>query len=144
MNMILYQYNGDPRVLNKYLTQIATVDIIAITNDTDILAPSIIISTRAFNFNYVYIPNFNRYYYVNDIKLMSSERVQLNLAVDVLMSHKSAIYNTRVIADRSASNSDPYIIDDKVGSRDKSQVYIRNVGNTPFNTKSYVLTVGGA
>ena len=144
MNMILYQYNGDPRVLNKYLTQIATVDIIAITNDTDILKPSIIIGTRAFNFNYVYIPNFNRYYYVNDIELMSGERIQIDLGVDVLMSHKTAIYNTRVIADRSASNSDPYIIDDKVGSRDKSQVYIRNVGSTPFNTKSYVLTVGGA
>lgn len=144
MNVILYQYNGDPRVLNKYLTKIATVDIIAITNDTDILTPSIIIGTRAFNFNYVYIPNFNRYYYVNDIKLMSGERIQIDLGVDVLMSHKAAIYNTRVIANRSASNSDPYIIDDKIGSRDKAQIYIRNVGGSPFNTKSYVLTVGGA
>ena len=85
MEMKLYNFSGDRRKLNKYLTHIADVTIIAITNDTNILRPSIIINTRAFNFNYVYIPTFGRYYYVNNIQLLSGERIALDLSVDVLI-----------------------------------------------------------
>ena len=67
MQMTLYNYAGDVRKLNKYLTTIATVNIITITDDTNILAPTVIISARAFNFNYAYIPAFNRYYFVENV-----------------------------------------------------------------------------
>ena len=127
MNMNLYSYSGDPRRLNKYLNSVATVNIIAITDDTDILNPAIIINTRAFNFNYVYIPAFNRYYFVNF----------------VLMSHKSSILSSTVLANRSSSNNNPYLKDDKIPCKDKATTFIRNMGNTPFNTTTYVLSVGG-
>lgn len=145
MNMTLYNYSGDERQLNKYLATIATVDIISITDSTNILSPSIIIGTRAFNFNYVYIPAFSRYYYVRNIDVLNAERIRVNLRVDVLMSHRSAINSSQVLADRSSSNSNPYIIDRAVQSSDKAQIYIRSNGTTPFTpgTGSYILTVGG-
>lgn len=143
MNMTLYNYAGDARKLNKYLTTIATVNIITITDDTNILAPTVIISARAFNFNYAYIPAFNRYYFVENVDIMRGERIAVRLRVDVLMSHKTAILQSNVIADRSASNSDPYIVDNKVGSRDKANTYVRKVDNSPFTTKTFVLSTGG-
>ena len=144
MQMTLYNYSGDRRRVNKYLNTIASVNIIAITNDTNILSPSIIIGTRAFNFNYVYIPNFNRYYYVDDFKLLGGERIGLELSCDVLMSHKSAILSSLCIADRSSSNNDPYLRDTRVATKDEPKIYVRNMGTaSPFNTTSYVLQVAG-
>ena len=143
MNMNLYSYSGDPRRLNKYLNSVATVNIIAITDDTDILNPAIIINTRAFNFNYVYIPAFNRYYFVNNIDLLGGERIKVSCRVDVLMSHKSSILSSTVLANRSSSNNNPYLKDDKIPCKDKATTFIRNMGNTPFNTTTYVLSVGG-
>lgn len=143
MNMTLFNYAGDVRKLNKYLNTIATVNIITITDETNILAPTVIIGRRAFNFNYAYIPAFNRYYFVENVDIMRGERIAVHLRVDVLMSHKTAILQSNVIADRSASNSDPYIVDNKVGSRDKANTYVRNVAHSPFNTKTFVLSTGG-
>lgn len=143
MNMTLYNYAGDTRKLNKYLTTITTVNIITITDETNILAPTVIISARAFNFNYAYIPAFNRYYFVENVDIMRGERIAVRLRVDVLMSHKTAILQSNVIADRSASNSDAYIVDNKVGSRDKANTYVRKVDNSPFTTKTFVLSTGG-
>ena len=143
MNMTLYNYSGDVRKLNKYLTTITTVNIITITDETNILAPTVIIEARAFNFNYAYIPAFNRYYFVENVDIMRGERIAVRLRVDVLMSHKTAILQSNVIADRSASNSDPYIVDNKVGSRDKANTYVRKVDNSPFTTKTFVLSTGG-
>lgn len=143
MDMVLYNYSGDRRKINKYLASVATVNIIAITDDTNILRPTIIIDTRAFNFNYVYIADFGRYYYVDNIKLMGGERIAIELSVDVLMSHKSAILSSQCIADRSSSNGDPYLTDNKIATRDEAKIYVRNMGNTPFNTTTYVLQVAG-
>lgn len=144
MQMTLYNYSGDRRRINKFITTIASVNIIAITNDTNILSPSIIIGTRAFNFNYVYIPNFNRYYYVDDFKLLGGERISLELSCDVLMSHKNAILSSPCIAERSSSNNDPYLRDNKVATKDEPSIYVRNMGTpSPFNTTTYVLQVAG-
>ena len=143
MDMNLYNFSGDRRKLNKYLTHVADVTIIAITNDTNILRPSIIINTRAFNFNYVYIPNFGRYYYVDNIKLLGGERIGVDCSVDVLMSHKAAILSSQCIAERSSSSSDPYLQDDKVASKDSAQIYDRRMTGNPFNTTTYVIQVAG-
>lgn len=143
LQMTLYNFTGDRRQLNKYLATIATVNILSITDDTTILHPQIIIDTRAFNFNYAYIPAMGRYYYVDNIELLPGERIALRLSVDVLMSHRGAINSSQVVADRSSSNSDPYIKDNTVLSKDSAAVYVRNMGTTPFNTTSYVIQVAG-
>lgn len=143
MQMILYNYTGDPRRINKFLSQVDTVNIIAITDNTDILTPSIMIGTRAFNFNYVYIPQFNRYYYVTNIELINAQRIGINLKVDVLMSHKNAILSSMVMAERSTSNGNPYIRDNTIPTKDDVKIYTQSPGNTPFNTTSYVLQISG-
>lgn len=145
MDMYLYNYAGDERQLSKYLTNIDTVNIISIPDQTNIMAPSVIIASRALNFNYVYIPNFKRYYYVRNIDLLPGERLKVNCSVDVLMSHRSAIQSTQILADRSASDSNPYIVDRAVQSSDKATTYVRNMGVTPFTpgTGTYILTIAG-
>lgn len=143
MQLTLYSFSGDPRELNKALNTIRTVNIITITDETNILAPSIVIGTVPFNFNYAYIPAFNRYYYVDDIVVENAERITLRLRVDVLMSHRNAINNTDVIAERSTSSIDPAIDDPVITAQEKITSYVRSMGNSPFNTYTYLLSVGG-
>lgn len=144
MNVTLYNYSGDRRQLSKYLgTAIATVTILAITDTTNIIRPTIIIDTRAFNFNYVYIPDFGRYYYVDNIQLLNGQRIALQLSCDVLMSHAGAIRSSQCIADRSTSDVNPYLVDRTIPSRDDAKVYVRKMGSSPFTTTSYVLQVAG-
>lgn len=143
MLMKLYNYAGDRRRINKYLSHVADVTIIAITNDTNILKPTIVVDKRSFDFNYAYIADFGRYYYVDNIQLLGGERIALDLSCDVLMSHKAAILSSECIADRSSSNADPYLKDNKIATKDSANIYVRNMGASPFNTTSYVLQVAG-
>jgi len=143
MNINLYNFSGEPRTLDKYLESVDTVNIIAITDDTNILSPRIVIATRSFNFNYAYIPNFNRYYYITNIEILDAQRIALNCKVDVLMSHKSAIRNSTVIADRSTNRGNNYLPDNTIPAKDSAEIKTVKMQGTPFNTTSYVLQVSG-
>ena len=67
---------------------------------------------EAFNFNYVYIEQFNRYYYVVDVICVASNLYEIRCYLDVLMSYKDGILNQTCVVDRSESDGNPYI-DDK-------------------------------
>lgn len=52
--------------------------------------------------NYMYIPTFGRYYYVNDIVSMRNHIVEIHGHVDVLVTYKSAIGENTAILARSS------------------------------------------
>lgn len=55
-------------------------------------------------YNYMYIQEFNRYYYITDIINLSSNRWRIDATCDVLMSFKDDILRTSAIIDK-AENS---------------------------------------
>ena len=61
-------------------------------------------------YNYVSIPDFGRYYFVNDI-VYDGARIYYYCAVDVLASFKSTIGNSSAYVLRSAYTNNEYIID---------------------------------
>lgn len=65
------------------------------------------------NFNYVYIPIFNRYYYVDDIVSVNNKLWAISLSVDVLMTYKTDILNQTAFITRNEKIYDEYLIDDK-------------------------------
>lgn len=74
-------------VLNKVLTGNVEFSI-RLKDDTNLLTPIIMLSngTPLTEFNYAYLPEFNRYYYITDIVLESDFIYNIYLKVDVLMS----------------------------------------------------------
>ena len=66
------------------------------------------------NFNYVYITQLNRYYYVNDITSVANNLWLINLNIDVLMTYKTEILELDCFVDRNEFTFNNYIIDDKV------------------------------
>lgn len=67
----------------------------------NLISPSFYVnSTTEPAFNYVYIPEFKRYYYVSSKQWVSNNVWFVTLTVDVLFSHKDSILTLRGVASR--------------------------------------------
>lgn len=98
------------------------------------------------NVNYVYIPEYNRYYFVTDIINLTGGRYELHCKVDVLMSFKDYILNLSCIVDKQSSkdNANMYLDDGSFVVQSKEFV---NTINFPrgFNDNGefILITAGG-
>lgn len=64
--------------------------------------------------NYVYIPEFNRYYFINDIISIRTNMWRLDMHVDVLMSYKNQIKQMNAFVNRNEFEYDELVKDDMV------------------------------
>lgn len=95
MVITLYQYNGKNNVINKNLTNGVNVDG-SIKQPFNILRPSVNFRVNQTlqnvkNYNYAYIANLGRYYFVNSIDAISTDVFVLSLSVDVLKTYSAEI-----------------------------------------------------
>ena len=114
MNIDFYQNTNDKRVINKTLGTPVTLSNCELIDESSIINPSFTIDNNSaiYNYNYVYISYFGRYYYITDITVLNGEQMRVNCAVDVLMSHASEILNCDVVSRRNQNNYDMYLPDD--------------------------------
>ena len=88
MQIVLFRNDSDIKVVNKNITEIATINGVWKEN-TDVLEPHVVINNRSMaGVNYCYIPEFDRYYYIDDHAKITGGQVEIVCAVDVLMSWK--------------------------------------------------------
>lgn len=73
--------------------------------------PSLLIDDWNNNWNYVYIPSFNRYYWVTDVEFTTAKMCDVSLNEDVLASFRSQILSSNQYVVRSTNNNDVSIID---------------------------------
>ena len=99
MTVKLYRYGGKDIVVNKTLPSTGT-DYLAITADygfegnQNVDTPSIIIESAAKpTYNYAYIQELGRYYFVTACVWLSGQLWRLNLRCDVLMTYQTEIYS---------------------------------------------------
>lgn len=69
---------------------------------TSILRPSIILETSdaLYQYNYMYIPDLGRYYFIDDIISIHNNQWMINAHVDVLETYKSGILNNNAVIRR--------------------------------------------
>jgi hypothetical protein len=93
------KFNGDVRQITKLMTD--TVEVTGTLRDTcDVLNPELLVKTDVRKFNYVYIEEFKRYYYVKDITQYRQGMWVVKLKVDVLMSYRDAILEFNGVVSR--------------------------------------------
>ena len=111
MNIVLYKNNSDDNVINKELTEITTVDA-KFKKQSSIVEPVLLlerdVNESILGCNYVYIPKFNRYYFVVDFEVFPSKIFTLTLKVDVLESFKQDILNCKGFVSRQADYNKYY------------------------------------
>lgn len=72
-------------------------------NQTSVLSPKIRIESEEniSSYNYCYIPEFGRYYYIVDITSVRTRVWEVSMRCDVLMSYKDEIQGLNVILDNT-------------------------------------------
>lgn len=146
----LYTQNSENNALEKDIT---LVNIITgkFNHSIGVKSLNVDVVNIDMNFNYVYIPSLNRYYYVDSVEIVSNDVRRLMLKEDVLMSWQSLIKQQSAFVDRQENLYDADIVDDLVTySYDKSiinnviELYTDIYENTENNKLNFVIeTVGG-
>ena len=143
MEIILYYNNSEKIKLDKELTQIGTIEG-RLFQDTSITKPSIMfdLDTAVFSANYLYIPQFNRYYFITDVVNVSANKWQIQARVDVLTSFKSAIRENTAIIERQENEYNLYLDDKYYRAYQNEDVqYKKFSGSLPSD--KYILVVNG-
>ena len=85
MDIDLYTTDSAKNVLNKKLVKVKTIDGTILDYDQNVNNLRINLYTSDI-FNYVYIPDFKRYYFVNDVSISENGIKIYDLACDLLMT----------------------------------------------------------
>ena len=100
-----------------------TQKTIVLKENTSMISPSIILSGHDFSYNYVYITEFGRYYFVNDIVVLDNNMSQYNLVEDVLASNITAIGNTVAHIAYSSTGWDKDLTDARIAVKGTKNIY---------------------
>ena len=99
MNILLYKTTNANNDLNKTISD--KVELVgALREASSIIAPSILIQSNPIGYNYAYIPEFGRYYYIKNITAFRKGAYIVDLKCDVLMSFREEILNMSGIVSR--------------------------------------------
>ena len=145
----LYNNASDNRVVHKAITQIGTDRTCQITDNCDVTNPRIILNMNSgdLSANYMYIADFNRYYYITGITILNGNQTEISGHCDVLMSFWTYIKNCQCTAGRSSSNFDDYLDDPMVSIKETYRTETRRLSGeftpTADGSNHYVLTIGG-
>ena len=149
MNVILYNNKSDKRQLVKNITEIKTISATA-KGEINIISPTLILEYFSTDFNYCYISDFNRYYFVKSITLLTGQRIQIDLSVDVLMTYKEEIKNLTVNVLRYENIEPTFLTDSRIplfsDTLQKVIEFPKNIFNLEIpseNSKNFLLTVAG-
>lgn len=92
IEMVFYQYTNEKDLVTKtsYLTS-SLLEYGQFTEEVDKLNPSFIIQMESFEYNYFYIPQFSRYYFVTGITSVRKGLWRVSGHVDVLYTYDTDI-----------------------------------------------------
>lgn len=133
--MYCYLQNSPNNVVSKSLT---LVDVMQIKVNVPLGVKSFTFEwdyTITGIFNYVYFPDFFRYYYVNSVIVLTNKLFRYSLIEDVLMSHETVIRQQNAFVTRYAGSTNTDLVDSRFPLLDVPEIYILPVGETYPNPK---------
>lgn len=111
MIVIFYKYDGIKNKINKALSNGLTINNVIIQNDFDITDFELLIKDSNFNsgYNYCYIQDLGRYYFIESVERMNGTIYKIRVSVDVLKSFSSQIENINAIIVKSENPDDNFV-----------------------------------
>lgn len=143
--IVLLNNSSANNVINKDMTSVATL-VGHFRDDVDIVHPVVRIErSSAIGFNYVYISDFGRYYYVDEIKAYSNNILELSLSVDALQSFAAAILGHTAIIDKQRGKNayNLYLNDDSLKMYQNPLIQLKLFENSFWDDFEFVLVVAG-
>lgn len=143
--MVIYLFvnHSEKNHLTKTLTNNLTLNG-TLKQETSVINPTVIIeATNPTIYNYMYIPMFNRYYYITDIESIRNNLWRITGKVDVLMSFDDEILNCEVLISDAQNTPENYVSGEQWKTTVKSKTDIINFSNGFNNTGEYILITSG-
>lgn len=96
--MIIYNYKGQPNTINKKLTPLGTINV-ALRPEINVHNPTIKIQIppNMYGFNYVYIEELKKYYFIDNFMYLGGNTNLLTLSLDVLQTYKDVILQSNAL-----------------------------------------------
>lgn len=142
--IILYKNNSPAHQIKKSLTSVATLTG-TYRDRVDIIIPVVTIEHDSpIDFDYVYISDFNRCYFVEHVTMVRKGLLEMTLRCDVLNSFADAILANSAIIDKSASKYNLYLNDDSLKMYQTPLIQQFVFPNALFADHEFVLIVAGA
>lgn len=151
-NINLYQNSAEVNRVDKeeFLEEVGTLSG-ALREECSMLTPSIVYQSESVpTFNYVYIPIFNRYYFVTSLSSVNKNVWRMELNCDVLMTYKNEILLLEGVIGRQESDFNPLLVDNELPTQNNPIVEVIDIPSETFDTQTtdnkhnFLLTVIGA
>lgn len=142
----LYKNHSRKNVWNKNLTNATNYINITFKENVDILNPVIklVYNSNYLGFNYVYIEDFDRYYFIEKTELINKTYV-CYCHVDVIQTYKNSIKECNATAIRCADSNfyNKFLNDEKYLGYQDTNIQIKKFSESFSKDSSYVLVIGG-
>lgn len=144
MTIELYMNSSPMNYVNK---QISLVDTLTGTlrEPASLTDPTITIHRSSpTGFNFVFIPDFSRYYYLSGVTVTNADLISISLHVDVLMTYKAQVQAASGVIRRqeSLSNDNLYLNDDLFKAYSNPKFKTLPFPNS-FSSTSFILALAG-
>lgn len=143
MTIKLYKISDDKHVVSKTLG--TAVDVSGTARGSFEVTGGEIEVASASNlntYNYCYISETSRYYYINRIEILRNGVYVLSLAVDVLKTYDADIRKLTGTVDRQANKYNGYIQDGLYQSLAYSKIVTKAFPNGMINDSLILMTIG--
>lgn len=145
MNIKFYYNSSEKNKIGKSLSK--TLSLTGnLHEECSVTNPVILVEVESLiNYNYCYIEEFKRYYFINDVVSVRNNLWRVSLKCDVLESFKKDILNLSCIVDKQQNQSyNNYIDDGSYINRADSFVEIANYQNGFNSNGEFILITAGA
>lgn len=144
MNIQLCSNTSEKNKINKAINTGITLSG-SLRNESNIVNPSITINIdNPTIYNYAYIPDFNRYYFITNYISLRTGIWQINLKSDVLMSFKDSILSSEVLINKTETNGkNNYLSGSNWVNNCKTKTDILTFPNGLLDDGKYILITAG-
>ena len=131
----LYNNLSEKTALSKNLIN-QTIVYGALREDIDLLTPSILFEFDSVpEFNYAYLENFKRWYFITRITCVRTNLYRLDMRVDVSETYAEDIIQQNVLITRTSVKTNEYLVDERLPVSDIAKInYSIKSGGTLKNT----------
>ncbi len=144
MNVILGVVTDEKNKLSKNFTN-TVIFSGTLKQESSVINPTIVIELEnPSSFNYMYIPEFNRYYYIDDIVSVRNGLWRISGKVDVLNSFKNHIRSCPIIISNTEDvESESYMIGEIWKTLVKTKTDVIDFPSGLNSTGEYILITSG-
>lgn len=143
----LYKNESPVEKIGKTLSDSITVSDVVLKKDTSVLKPVLLTNDArdVYEYNYMYIQEFGRYYFIDDIVSVNNNLWEISAHVDVLETYKAAILSNQAVIRRQTNKFNTYLNDPEWKVYADENVVAYKFTQTGLNKDmKFVLAVAGA